>query len=134
MYAKPTVGSEVEVVIQRRETYIYATNPIRTTHLRGVVVADLKNTPPNCFRMVVNCENVPNREVDLTSIAELRYLDGQSARRVATPSQTVKTWQFTGSRGDAYTVTRQGTKYSCTCPGFTFRKNCKHTKLAAEQK
>lgn len=33
-----------------------------------------------------------------------------------------------GSNGKQYIVEKVGTKYTCTCPGFTFRHTCKHTK------
>ena len=33
---------------------------------------------------------------------------------------------FTGSKGDTYTVTREGRRATCTCTGFQFRKKCKH--------
>jgi hypothetical protein len=32
-----------------------------------------------------------------------------------------------GSKGNTYTVVKEGGKITCTCPGFTFRSNCKHT-------
>lgn len=31
-----------------------------------------------------------------------------------------------GSNGKEYIVEKVGTKYTCTCPGFTFRHTCKH--------
>jgi len=31
-----------------------------------------------------------------------------------------------GSNGKEYQITKLGTKYSCTCPGFMFRHKCKH--------
>lgn len=31
-----------------------------------------------------------------------------------------------GSNGKEYYVTKIGSKYSCTCPGFAFRHKCKH--------
>lgn len=31
-----------------------------------------------------------------------------------------------GSNGKEYQVSKLGTKYTCTCPGFTFRNKCKH--------
>lgn len=35
-----------------------------------------------------------------------------------------------GSKGNTYVVTKEGTKKSCTCPGFSFRRTCKHLELA----
>jgi hypothetical protein len=31
-----------------------------------------------------------------------------------------------GSNGKKYYLTKVGNKYTCTCPGFTFRHTCKH--------
>ena len=31
-----------------------------------------------------------------------------------------------GSNGKEYHITKVGSKYSCTCPGFQFRHTCKH--------
>lgn len=31
-----------------------------------------------------------------------------------------------GSNGKEYHITKIGSKYSCTCPGFQFRHTCKH--------
>jgi hypothetical protein len=32
-----------------------------------------------------------------------------------------------GSKGNTYTVIKENGKATCTCPGFGFRKTCKHT-------
>lgn len=37
-----------------------------------------------------------------------------------------RNWTVTGSRGDAYTITEQSGRWSCTCSGFTFRNRCRH--------
>ena len=34
-----------------------------------------------------------------------------------------------GSKGNTYTVTKESGKASCTCPGFSFRKTCKHLEM-----
>ena len=31
-----------------------------------------------------------------------------------------------GSNGKEYYIEKVGSKYTCTCPGFTFRHTCKH--------
>jgi hypothetical protein len=37
-----------------------------------------------------------------------------------------QTWTVMGSRGDEYTVSLSAGRWSCTCPGATFRGTCKH--------
>jgi hypothetical protein len=34
---------------------------------------------------------------------------------------------FQGSNGKEYLLEKIGGKYTCTCPGFTFRNKCKHS-------
>jgi uncharacterized Zn finger protein len=41
-------------------------------------------------------------------------------------SDTPKTIKIAGSKGAFYTVTVHGTKKTCTCAGFSFRRSCKH--------
>ena len=43
------------------------------------------------------------------------------------PQYDVKTWKVKSSSGSTYTVRRiNGDRYTCNCPGFKFRKRCKH--------
>lgn len=37
-----------------------------------------------------------------------------------------KQWTVKGSKGDEYLVIRQEGQYNCTCPGYTYRKTCRH--------
>lgn len=39
-----------------------------------------------------------------------------------------------GSKGNTYELTKTNGKWSCTCPGFEFRKICKHVKHIEDQK
>jgi hypothetical protein len=43
-------------------------------------------------------------------------------------------WEFTGSKGDTYVVQKIDNMLQCTCPGFTFRGDCKHIKSVENQK
>ena len=38
----------------------------------------------------------------------------------------LRSWQVEGSKGRIYTVKSQGGSWTCTCPGFGWRRNCKH--------
>jgi hypothetical protein len=46
----------------------------------------------------------------------------------------VDQWEFPGSKGDIYLVTREsGLNFSCTCPGFLYRNHCRHTAELIQQ-
>jgi SWIM zinc finger len=47
--------------------------------------------------------------------------------------QAEQSWEFTGSKGDRYIVQKTDNMLKCSCPGYTFRGDCKHIKLAKEQ-
>ena len=68
---------------------------------------------------------VPVREISLDRVIALEFLDGQTAQKEQVKTD-VEVKFAKGSKGNVYTVTRNGTKYTCTCPGFVFRKHCKH--------
>jgi hypothetical protein len=37
-----------------------------------------------------------------------------------------QTWQVSGSKGQTYVVSRDRDQWSCTCPGYVFRRKCRH--------
>ena len=37
-----------------------------------------------------------------------------------------KVWRVEGSKGNIYTIKLSDGAYSCTCPGFSFRRKCRH--------
>ena len=65
----------------------------------------------------------PIRVINAAAIADLEIISGS----VTTIDTDVKTWTVSGSKGNEYTVSRWSGGWSCTCPGFQFRKSCKHT-------
>ena len=40
---------------------------------------------------------------------------------------TIRTYKVPGSTGITYTITISENSVNCSCPGFTFRRSCKHT-------
>jgi DNA polymerase/3'-5' exonuclease PolX len=67
------------------------------------------------------------------SIADLlgyeEMLDPKSRQVFAAPEpEKAKVIEVIGSKGDRYEVRVDGLRASCTCPGFKFRRECKHVK------
>lgn len=50
--------------------------------------------------------------------------------KVDTPQPSVI--MVEGSKGKQYQVTKKGTRYTCSCPGFVFRNKCKHVDTIKE--
>ena len=69
---------------------------------------------------------------DIPYIVNLREWANKRVRdyernRPTMPS--IKTYKVPGSSGNVYTITTsENSKINCSCPGFTFRRSCKHTK------
>lgn len=45
----------------------------------------------------------------------------------AKPDAAPDQWKVTGSTGNTYTVTKTVKGYTCSCPGYQFRRSCKHS-------
>ena len=42
-------------------------------------------------------------------------------------------WMVEGSNGNRYTITKVGDIFKCSCPGYGFRRKCKHSKKISEE-
>lgn len=64
-------------------------------------------------------------------IKRKRILAVNGATVTHSPMPTVERIEriVAGSKGNTYTVIKDGPRSSCTCPGFSFRKTCKHLEL-----
>ena len=54
-----------------------------------------------------------------------RWKRWQSTGNQSVTQKDVKHWSVQGKKSK-YTVTFKNEHYSCTCPGYEFRKRCKH--------
>jgi hypothetical protein len=64
----------------------------------------------------------PIRTINISKIVQV---NGVETQFVAVQEQpTVIT--IVGSKGNTYTVTKYSGEITCTCPGYEFRKTCKH--------
>lgn len=57
-----------------------------------------------------------------------RIIEVNGAGVVFSPPPKVERIEKTveGSKGNTYTVIKEGSRATCTCPGYSFRKTCKH--------
>ena len=77
--------------------------------------------------LTTDMKHFPVRVLSRTNIVEVMgakvdYTPVKSSRETI----TVK-----GSKGNTYIVTKENGKATCTCPGFGFRKTCKHVQELA---
>lgn len=78
---------------------------------------------PNEIGITTGDPKWPFRRINQERIVEVNDAKVDFVAPVAEERQT-KTVQ--GSKGQTYVVTKDKGKVSCSCPGFTFRKTCKH--------
>ena len=62
--------------------------------------------------------------IDIT-LDELSEYMVYKPREIA-PVAGESSWSVKGSKGNAYTVKLSKGAYSCSCPGFGFRRKCRH--------
>ena len=72
--------------------------------------------------LTTDMKHFPVRVLSLANIVEVSgakhdYQPVKSARETITVQ---------GSKGNTYIVTKENGKATCTCPGYGFRKTCKH--------
>ena len=124
--AVPKVGSRVRVTTMYPNHVVYRgdTNGYVTYVREGVVVQSIFNDPFK-FAVKTGDPDHPVSEYNAKSqhVVKIEYVTG-SATKVATDR---KAWKVKSSKGDrVYIVERVNGKFSCTCAGFEFRKDCKH--------
>jgi len=124
-FQSPSPGCKVAITFEINSYVLGHEGPVATT-VTGVVDSATRFTPPNFVRIVTDFDSpVRIREIPLHRITDIKYADGDSPRREVAKDDT-QTWVVEGSRGSRYTVVRSRNIWTCTCPGFQFRKSCRH--------
>lgn len=124
-FSLPQVGCNVAITFAF-PSYVLGHEGVNETTITGIVETATKFTPPNFVRLVTDFDSpVRIREIPLHRITKLEYADGRTAGKEAAKDDT-RTWVVEGSKGSKYTVVRSRNIWTCTCPGFQFRKNCRH--------
>lgn len=124
-FSLPQTGAHVTITFAFT-SYVLGHEGVNKSTITGIVEPATKFTPPNFVRLVTDFDSpVRIREIPLDRIVELEYTDGRVADKEAIKNDT-RTWLVEGSRGSRYTVVQSKNSWTCTCPGYQFRKNCKH--------
>lgn len=124
MFAKPEVGSEIEITTN-------TTNPGLTFSLpnryRGRVVTPFKWINEHDFCLTTGDSAFPVRVVDIRNVTEIKYVDGSIAIQTEyTAVPKIQNWTVEGSKGDIYIVTNDNGKWACDCVAGRFNRYCKH--------
>ena len=126
-FSMPPEGSHVAITFEF-PSYVIGSVTVNKTTITGIVEKATKWTLPNTVRLITDFDSpVRVREVSLERITNIEYSDGRVADTQIAMTDT-KTWIVQGSRGSKYSVVRSKNTWSCSCPGFQFRKSCKHIK------
>lgn len=125
----PAVGTPVQIKTrnpqwQNRDAYMFDVDEF--VDYEGSVYPEQKwQTGQAIINITTNIPWMPFRVIPLSWIEDLRVGGARVDITLPTAAET-RVWTVTGSKGDVYTVTRQGSKITCTCPGFQFRHHCRH--------
>jgi hypothetical protein len=134
IFEKPTVGSEITIKLRVRSISFWTIGKdYEDRTYIGTVVTDNKWTQSTEFVLFTPATpNYPNRTIQLKWITSLVYSDGKPAEQTKENTSTHQ-WTVDGSKGNKYLVIKAGDKFTCDCPGFQFRKTCKHVQQIAEE-
>ena len=117
----PTVGSKIKVKVSYHQgPQMFPTQP-KFKEYEGEVIKPYKWLNDREF-CITGSKDFPIRTINMELVEDIQLLSG-SFNNIDTG---VKVYTVKGSKGTEYTVTRNGKGWNCTCPGFQFRKQCKH--------
>ena len=124
MFQKPTVGSTVTVKTQYYMPSFHRENRYDMEEITGTILNDFKWLQPNQF-VIANPRNPKGISViSLTHVIDLKDSAGKTA--TVKIDSDYRQWTVKGSKGNEYLVICQKGLYNCTCPGYTYRKTCRH--------
>jgi len=63
---------------------------------------------------------------DTATLDSIGHVMVYKPREAAQTASKVQSWEVKGSTGKSYTVTYDGHVWGCTCPGFGWRRKCRH--------
>ena len=117
------VGDTVSIRVRdARNAKVFASGVVTSYHeYSGKILPNPKWVGADSICISTGLAHFPFRIIDRERILELGDAPVAASRS--------ETFIVQGSKpGSTYTVTRDGSHWSCTCVGFGFRKDCKHVR------
>ena len=127
----PSVGSQITVEVHNFSAML--TNPIfhdvpSKRVYSGTVVPNAKWEPSNTFCLTTGDKRFPIRNIAMRNVISIDGIENDIIEN------KVKTILVNGSKGNVYTVIVDGDNITCSCPGYSFRRSCKHTEQVRNAK
>ena len=129
----PKVGSIITVTTRYADHYYLSDKDYKdTTYERVEVIKPFKWTKPDCFCIPAEGEPfITVRTIAISKVIDLVVHEGD----VEAANTGTKYVYVPGSKGNEYMVTVvDGYGVECTCPGYHWRKHCKHLEIASDKK
>lgn len=123
----PSVGSFVRVTTTPT---VYGWDDIepKPDVYEGTVVPNEKWDRPNTFCMTGD-KYIRVRSINMRFIASVEIISGLSHKVDVIGFRAFKV----ESKGKAYTVGIQNSRFACNCTGFSYRKTCSHVQAVAKR-
>lgn len=131
----PTVGSTITVSTYYKSHVIGRTEADDTTTYENVPVLPPQSwTPSGSFCIPAAGEPfIKFRTIAIDNVVDLVIHDGDTV--VVDPEHGTKVVAVAGSNDKIYSVVvTDGVAQSCDCMGFQYRRNCRHLRIAVDEK
>lgn len=122
----PNPGSRVRVTTKHRNIYYldYLTKPFNLFTYEGVVLPAENRDHPYTFSITGDAK-MTRRNIAIDNVVSIELLSG--SLKESKMVDNVRVFKVK-AKANIYTVIKNGSKYTCDCLGFQYRKNCRHTK------
>lgn len=134
VFAIPEVGKQIEVEMGNPipMSARYRGMPDSTVY-QGTVLKPLTWIDTDDFCLSTDIPESPIRILDSKLIRAIRYVDSTAPVTTQVKEKPkVRVWTIDGSKGNVYTVTLNGSKFTCNCVAGQFGRHCKHVNKAKE--
>lgn len=126
-----TVGNKVTIKVENilwPKRHLYAPGVVQSEYnvYTGTIMRE-KWFDADEIGITTGIPDFPFRRINRERIVEVNGATVEYVKPAETPKVSI---EVKGSKGDTYIVTKESGKSSCTCPGFSFRRTCKHLALA----